>query len=90
MDALSNLPTPALIGLGLLVALQLALQITAIVALVRTPAERLTLPRVAWVIIILLGELIGAIVFLAAGRRPAVDERAATVARPDAIEELYR
>lgn len=61
-----------------------------IVALVRTPAERLTLPRVAWVIIILLGELIGAIVFLAAGRRPAVDERAATVARPDAIEELYR
>lgn len=67
-----GLPTWALAVLGAMVAVQLALQIIAFVNLARTPVERVVFGRKwPWVLIILLGELVGSIVYLAAGRRPA-------------------
>lgn len=57
------------LGLG---AVQLGLQIYALVLLFRTPDERLHFGmKWPWALIILLGSLLGSIVFLAVGRRPA-------------------
>lgn len=52
-----------------IVLIQLGLQIYALVDLARQPKVRG--PKWVWVIIILLGELIGAIVYLVFGRKEA-------------------
>jgi len=70
MDKLLALPTFALVGLGVLVVVQLCLQVYSIVDLVRRPAERLTLPKWAWALIVVLGEILGPIIYLVAGRKP--------------------
>ena len=64
-------------------ALELALDVVALVILVRTPKQRVTLPKWAWALIIIVINLIGAILFLAIGRRPAeaVDPRAVEAQR---------
>ena len=49
---------------------EIALLLTAYVILFRTPANRLTLPRVAWALLCLI-QFIGPIAFLMAGRKPA-------------------
>lgn len=70
--ALSEFPLWVWVAIGLLSLVQLAVEITALVVLVRTPVERLVLGKKwPWVLLILLVNLIGAIVFLAAGRKPA-------------------
>jgi predicted Kef-type K+ transport protein len=73
---LQELPAWLQIGLVALVAVQLILEIYALVVLLRTPDERLVLGKKwPWIAIILLVNMLGAIVFLAAGRKPlpAVD-----------------
>jgi len=52
-----------------IVLIQLGLQIYALVDLARQPKVRG--PKWVWVIIIILGELIGAIVYLVFGRKEA-------------------
>jgi hypothetical protein len=71
MEKLLALPTAALVAIGVLVVVQLSLQVYAIVDLVRLPAERLTLPKWAWAAIVVLGEILGPIIYLVAGRKPA-------------------
>lgn len=71
MEKVLALPTAVLVALGVLVIVQLSLQVFAIVDLVRRPAERLTLPKWAWAAIIVLGEILGPILYLVAGRKPA-------------------
>lgn len=62
---------PVRLGLLALVAAQLALMILALVRLRRTPEDRLALlPRWAWVLVIIAGQLLGPLVFLAVGRGP--------------------
>lgn len=69
---LSALPTAAFIAFGALVVLQLTLTVVGLVVLVRTPRERLVFERKwPWVLIIVLVNVVGSIVFLAAARRPA-------------------
>lgn len=68
----SPFPTWALIAIIPLAAVQLTLMITALVILARTPHERVVLGRKwVWALIIVFVNLIGAIVFFAAGRTPA-------------------
>jgi len=70
--ALSDLPGWALAVIVLIGLVQVTVEIIALVVLVRTPVERLVLGKKwPWVLLILLVNLIGAIVFLAAGRKPA-------------------
>lgn len=53
-------------------AVQIAIEIWALVVLFRTPEERVLLgKRWIWVLIILFVNLVGAIVFLVVGRKPA-------------------
>lgn len=62
----------ALVVVIVLLAVQLALDVIALVDLVRRPVERVTLGnKWVWVAIILLVNLIGAILYLAVGRKPA-------------------
>lgn len=78
--------TQILVLAAVLIAIQLTLQITALVQLVRTPADRITIGgrKWAWAIIILLGEIIGPIIWFVAGRKPAA--ATGTVQAPEAAE----
>jgi hypothetical protein len=69
---LSEMPVWTLVLFGVLAVVQLSVEIYALVKLFRTPDERLLLGKKwPWVLIILLVNMVGAIVFLAAGRKPA-------------------
>lgn len=67
----STLPTWAQVIVAALAVIQVVLTVTALVVLVRTPAQRVNLPKWAWAVIIVVVNTIGAIAFLVAGRRPA-------------------
>jgi hypothetical protein len=71
-----GLPEWGRIGLVVLVAIQLGVQVFALVRLFRTPDERLIFGKKwPWALIILFVNLVGAILFLAVGRTaaPAAD-----------------
>ncbi|WP_216400597.1 PLD nuclease N-terminal domain-containing protein [Arcanobacterium phocae] len=64
-DSLSTLPNSALIALGIVAVIQLCLMIWALVRLSSDKREQVVgISRFAWAIIILLGQLIGPIIFL--------------------------
>jgi hypothetical protein len=88
--------------IGLLVAAQLTLMIVALVRWHRTPDERLALlPRWGWLLVIVFGQLVGPVVFLAVGRAaepvpepvPEAARRGDQPPAPDAVaravESLY-
>lgn len=73
---LADLPTGALVAIGVLGVVQLVLDVVAIVDLVRRPTDRVAGGnKWIWVAVILLVNTIGAIVYLAVGRKaaPAAD-----------------
>lgn len=94
MQELLNLPTPALVALGVYLIAQISLEIYAVVDIVRRPADGIAGNKVVWVLIVLFVNLIGAIVYLLVGRKPAaVTQSGATVAQGDAarnaVDTLY-
>jgi hypothetical protein len=69
--ALLALPTPVLVGLGLLLLVEIALDVIALVDLYRRPVDRVVFGnKWVWVAIIVLVNTIGAILYLAVGRKP--------------------
>jgi hypothetical protein len=75
----SSVPTGVLVVLGLVLVLEIALDVIALVDLYRRPAERVALGnKWIWVAIIVLVNLVGPILYFAVGRKspPPVDERA--------------
>ncbi|MFN8512641.1 MAG: PLDc N-terminal domain-containing protein [Thermomicrobiales bacterium] len=54
-----------------LVAIQLGLQIFSLFDLARAERHARYLPKVAWAAIIILGQLLGSVVYLVAGREEA-------------------
>ena len=79
---LSEMPGWTLALLGVLVVVQIGVEIYAIVKLLKTPDDRLVFGKKwPWLLIILFVNLVGALVFIAAGRKPAeaVDPLAASV-----------
>jgi hypothetical protein len=73
-DVLGQLPIWAIAVVGALIVLQLSLQVTALVQAVRTPAERITLGgrKWLWILIIVLGEMLGPILWFLLGRSKVV------------------
>lgn len=68
---LSDLPTGALVALTVLVLIQVALDVIALVDLFRRPTERVTFGnKWVWVAIILFVSMLGAILYLVVGRQP--------------------
>jgi heme/copper-type cytochrome/quinol oxidase subunit 4 len=94
---LQSLPAGVLVGLGALLVVQIVLDVIAFVDLARRPVDRLALIQNKWVwaAIILVINTIGAILYLAIGRKrtaPAVDTRPAVSAgtrASDAANLLY-
>jgi len=78
MEELTSVPTWLWVVLGVAVVLQLSLMIWALVDVIKRPAVRVRGPKWLWVIIIVFGELIGPIVYLAVARLPETVD----VARP--------
>lgn len=75
-------------------AVQVLLWIVALISWARTPAERMSLPRVAWLLIILLANGIGPIAWFVAGRRPSPVTQSAPVQewasqQQRAVDTLY-
>ncbi|OJV57876.1 MAG: hypothetical protein BGO38_06455 [Cellulomonas sp. 73-145] len=69
---LTSLPGPLLVVVIVLGVIQLTLDVIALVDLVRRPVDRVALGnKWVWVAIILLVNLLGAILYLLVGRRPA-------------------
>lgn len=94
MDKLLALPVAALVGLGALVVVQVSLQVFAVVDVVKRGADELTLPKWGWVAIIVLGEILGPIIYLVAGRKPApvaevAPHRPAASRAENAADALY-
>ncbi len=70
---LNELPTGVIVALVVYGVLQIGIEIYALVQMFKTPEDRLVFgKRWVWVLLILFVNLIGAIVFLAAGRKPAM------------------
>src|SRR5450759_2875214 len=80
MDAiLSAVPLWGLVALGVLVVLETALDVIALVDLYRRPLDQLVFAnKWIWLAIVLLVNTFGAIIYLAAGRKPAVGPGDAT------------
>jgi hypothetical protein len=84
-EELMALPTWLLAVIGVLLVVQIAVEVFALVQLFRTSDERLVFGKKwPWVLIIVMVNLVGAIVFLAAGRKPeaAVDPLSAASGAP--------
>lgn len=78
MEELTSVPTWLWVVVGVAAVLQLSLMIWALVDVIRRPDAQIRGPKWLWVIVIIFGQLIGPIVYLAVARLPeAVD-----VARP--------
>lgn len=94
MRFLGSLPTAAVVGLAVLVIVQLSVQVIALLDL----AQRGQVPggrKWLWVLIIIFGNLVGAIVYLviirSAGSGPSVDRGGggSEEARKKALDRLY-
>lgn len=94
MISWSDLPTGARLALGGLIAVQVVLDAIALVTLWRTPKERVVGGnRALWAAVILLVSLLGAVLFLVAGRRRAdvADPgRSEAISPEQAVRTLYR
>ena len=73
MDAIdSAVPVWGLVALGLLAVVEITVGVIALVDLYRRPIDQVVLAnKWVWVAIILLVNIIGPIIYLMAGRRPA-------------------
>ena len=94
MDKILALPMPALVAIGVLIIVQLTMQVLALIDVAKRPSSGLTLPKWGWMVIIVLGEILGPIVYWVAGRKPAAaaDTRGAVPAAArasDAADLLY-
>lgn len=75
-SVLLDLPLPVQIGVGVIVLLHVILAVIALRALARTPTERSPghLPRLVWVLLIVLVQIAGSIAFLVLRRQQPVTD----------------
>ena len=93
MDAiLSAVPVWGLVALGVLAVVQITLDVIALLDLYRRPIDQVVFAnKWIWVAIVLLVNTVGAIIYLVAGRKPAViAENAAPSASPSVRPRGHR
>lgn len=90
----SSLDLGLQIAIIVVAVVELTLLVIAVVINLKTPQERLTLPRVGWLAISVLIGIVGPIAFLVAGRRApqttAPTPGASHATATSAIDELYQ
>ena len=87
---LGGLPTAGVWALIVLLVVQLSVQVYALVDLFRR--ESVSLSKWVWALIIVLGNLLGALAYLALARRPGQVEEAGAAgagARESTLDALY-
>jgi NADH:ubiquinone oxidoreductase subunit 6 (subunit J) len=87
---LPAIPGWVLVVLGVLAVVQITLDVIALVDLYRRPVKQVVLGnKWIWVVIVLLVNTLGAIVYLVAGRKPAaIAENARTASPPARIQNI--
>jgi Phospholipase_D-nuclease N-terminal len=91
---LSSVPVAALVAVGVLIVVQVTLDVIAFIDLYRRPVEQVVGGnKWIWVAVILLVNTIGAIIYLVAGRKPGSDDsiRAtqSSIRAEDVADALY-
>ena len=83
----TSIPTWAVASAGLLLLVQLTLQIVAIVDIARRPAGRVRGNKWLWVLVVIVLELLGPVLYFGFGRlpAPAEDSGRAAAASADAV-----
>ncbi|MHB9003904.1 MAG: PLD nuclease N-terminal domain-containing protein [Coriobacteriia bacterium] len=93
--ALEGLSTPMLAMLAVLVLVQIGLEVYAVIDIIRRPVDRITGGnKLLWIVVVLFINMIGAIIYLAVGRKPTpardvASEAPATQRASDAADILY-
>lgn len=87
--SLSDFPVWALILLGVLALVSITLQVIALIDLYRRPTEQVVFAnKWIWVAVVLLVNTIGPVIYLAAGRKPAIiDTQTSKPASPSVRSE---
>ena len=92
MSDLTALPVPVLVGLGVLVLVEFGLMVWGVLDWVKRPAEQVRGNRLVWLLVIVLVNIVGPVLYLTVGRRPRPAEDAmvstaegATSAAADAL-----
>jgi hypothetical protein len=95
MEKLLSLPTSVLVAIGLLAVVQLSLQVWSVLDLIRRPMPSSGASWL-WGLVIVVGGFVGALAYLAIGRRMVPDSAAdapvgegRAAARERAIDRLY-
>jgi uncharacterized membrane protein YcfT len=94
-ESLATLPAWGIAVLGVLIVVQLALDVWAFMDLYRRPVDQLTISnKWIWVVIILFVSTLGAILYLLVGRKPApvaevAPQRPAADRGANAADALY-
>ena len=89
--SLSTIPTPVLIVLAAVVLAEIGLDLVALVDLYRRPTAQVVIGnKWIWVAIILLVSLLGPILYLAVGRKPApaAESSGATGREPKQVDSI--
>lgn len=65
---------PVMVGLGLLVLIELGLMVWGVVDWAKRPADQVRGNRIAWLLVILLVNIVGPILYLTVGRLPRISD----------------
>jgi hypothetical protein len=76
-----DLPVPAVIAIGVVALIQIGFQIAALIDLARQPVGRIRPNKLVWVLVILFGNWLGAVLYFTLARQTP-----ATVAEPPPAE----
>lgn len=71
LSIVPDLPLPALIALGVILIIQICAQIVALIDLARRPAALVASTKALWAVVILFGNLLGVVLYIVVGRKPA-------------------
>ena len=85
MTDVDVLPGWVMVGLGLLVVIELGLMIWGVVDWARRPADQIRGNRILWLLVILLVNIIGPILYLTLGRLQQVSD-VVTTGSPEAMQ----
>ncbi len=93
---MSDLSTPALVALGVLIIVQAVLYVVALVDLARRPVDGVVgSSKWVWLAVILLVSTLGPILYLVVGRSPTLADEGRTAPGPgsvrpeDVVDALY-
>lgn len=88
-NSLASLSLPLILGIGVLIVVQLTLDVLALLDLYKRDKSRVQFEnKWIWVAVIVLVNTIGAVIYLVAGRKPAAAAESPTKSNGDAATNV--